>query len=164
LLPTCISPNLDINFFQAYTVFMRQFTTLLFIVMFLVAGSVSVPYCYVLQPDCPERGTFACPYATSSGQIVAESGSSDCCSMARVEGTQKQKKALPSGMMTQFKIEKDRHIDSLNIEAPGESLLQKVYSPPSHKTFSSPSVFSRRLAHFHPPPLTIILQKQSFLI
>jgi len=160
-LPTSISPNLDINFSQAYTVFMRQLTTFLFIVMFLVAGSVSVPRCYVLQPDCPERGTFACP---SSGQFVAESGSSGCCGMARKEGPQRQKESLPSGMMTQFKIEKDRHIDVLNIEAPGESLLQKGYSPPSHKTFSSPSVFSRRLAHFHPPPFTIILQKQSFLI
>lgn len=143
---------------------MKQLTTFLFIVMFIIAGSVSVPRCYVLQPDCPERGTFACPYAASSDQIVAESNTGGCCRIAQNEGQQRQKKSVPSGMMARFKIEQYRHIVDLNIEAPGEWLLQKDFYPPSHKTFTSLPVFSRRLAHFHPPPLAVLLQKQSFLI
>jgi hypothetical protein len=164
MLRTSISPNLDTHSTQAYTVFMKQLTTLLFIVMFIFAGSVSVPRCYVLQPDCPERGTFACPYAASSKQIVDASNTGGCCRIAENEVQQRQKKSVPSGMMARFKIDQDRHIDDLNIEAPCEWSLQENFYPTFYETDTSRPVFSRRLVHFHPPPLSVLFQKQSFLL
>ena len=142
---------------------MKKFMAFFFIFIVIIAGSVSVPRCYVLQPDCTERGTLECPLLAISTQSFDESIPGKTCCMPRNEGPQEEKNSVPIRYLVQFKIELYWHFTHLNIDPPGEWVFRKDLYPPFYDFFTFQQFFSYQFAHFY-PPVAIFLQKQSFLI
>jgi hypothetical protein len=141
---------------------MKQISIFLFIIMVLIAGTISVPRCYVLQPDCPERGTFKCPFLEDSGMDKNKEISG--CPMAGKVKQQEQENSVPSEKMAQFKIEQFRHLIDINIDAPAEYLFQEKIYPLFLETNREQSLSTRQSFSFYPPSLSILLQSQSFLV
>lgn len=143
---------------------MKRFLTFFFIVVAGLAGLVSVPRCYVLQPDCPERGSFQCPYMADSAQAAAGNPAGGCCAMAQETRQQRSQSSLPGGKAVQFKVEQYLQLSDLHIDPPTESVLSANFSAAFHAVHAFQPGFSCRLVSVHPPPLSRLLQKQSFLI
>jgi hypothetical protein len=155
---------LDSHSQPTYSAFMKRLLIFFFIAIAGIAGLVSVPRCYVLQPHCPNRGSFQCPYAAKVSPVATQDHAGGCCTMAKNIDRHDSPPILPGGKVAQFTIEQYLSFADLHIDPPMESVLAGV-SPVVFRSISALQPgFSRGLILAHPPPLSVLLQKQSFLI
>jgi hypothetical protein len=144
---------------------MKRYLTFFFILLAGLAGLVSVPRCYVMEPDCPERGSLQCPRLADAGPAAVNKATGNCCALATEDGQQESPPmGAPGGKVARFKV--DQYLPSFEclVDPPAEVFLPGTPAVALNIVSSFLSGTSRRQISVHPPPLSVLLQKQSFLI
>jgi hypothetical protein len=157
-----VSFILDLWISLVYRFSMKRILTFLFSVMLIFAGFGSVPRCYVMKPDCSERGNF------QSALVHPETATIGCngCPhlVQKTTRTQKTHTIPPVDRLARFSIDQERHSPDFSPDCvPIAALVQNsqisLVDPISDK-----EIFPSQLMSLPEPPLLILLQKQSFLI
>jgi hypothetical protein len=156
-----ISRFLDLWDSLFYCRFMRRFLGGFFSILLIFAGLGSVPRCYVMRPDCANRGTIQCPLAHPR-TVTAEKGCTACPRM--VQKTTPQRTIPPVNRLARFSIDQERHSPELSPDrVPIAAIVQNSQPSLAHPLYDRDG-FSSQLRSIPEPPLLILLQKQSFLI
>lgn len=143
---------------------MKRYLTFLFVLLAGLAGLVSVPRCYVLELDCPERGSLQCPRLADAGPAAVKDSAAGCCAMAAKAGRQEPAPGVPGGKMAQFKVDQYLPFFDCHVDPPAEFFLPGTPLVALNIASSFLSDTLRRQISVHPPPLPVLLQKQSLLI
>ncbi len=61
---------------------MKHYLAFFFIFLAGLAGLISVPSCYVMELDCPERGSVQCLRLAAAGSAAVKNSAVGCCAMA----------------------------------------------------------------------------------
>jgi len=143
---------------------MKRYLTFLFILLAGLAGLVSVPRCYVMELNCPERRSLQCPRLADAGSTAVKTPDASCCAIATEAGRQEPAPGMPGGKVAQFKVDQYLPIFAYHVDPPAEVFLPGTPSVALNIISSFLAGTSLRQTSVHPPPLPVLLQKQSFLI
>lgn len=134
---------------------MKLIIILLSVLSMAASGAVSLPRCYVWDTNCSQRSTMACPYSAASQQ---QGVSMACC-----QGQETDTSQSPA-LVPRFRVDQQLQVTTPKLAADPTPL------PSSHELASAPRLTLpfAVIAHFCPPaippPIPLLLHKQSFLI
>jgi hypothetical protein len=132
--------------------------------MLIFAGFGSVPRCYVMKPDCSERGNFQSALVHPEN-VTIDKGCNGCPHLVQ-KSTRPQKTHTtpPVERLARFSIDQERHSPDFSPDCvPIMALVQNLQIS-SVDSIQDKEILPSRSRSIPEPPLLILLQKQSFLI
>jgi len=159
-----VSFILDLWISLVYRLSMKRVLTFLFSIMLIFAGFGSVPRCYVMKPDCYERGAFPSNLTHHETKTIDEGCTG--CPYRTQKSTRPQKTHTtpPVERLARFSIDQERHSPDFSPDCVPIMALVQNSQISSVDPIQDKEISPSRLRSIPEPPLLILLHKQSFLI
>lgn len=130
--------------------------------VFIVSGASSVPACYATRPDCQLKSKPGCPIFGSQTKAMTKDARS-CCHAGMSKQAGKDTPPVPLERLKRLTIDQ---IDTPPFDTPHftPTLIALIISQQIADTLICPPAVFNFYFPLHPPPPSLFLQHQSFLI